>query len=145
MGTKAVDFYTKCLPENLASDQDRYKSEPYVYPEYVRGRGGMGHGQGGHTWLTGTAPTMHQSLVEWVLGLQPDYDGLMIEPAISKDWKEFSAKRNFRGATYEITVKNPNGVEKGVKSITVDGAAIEGNILPVHGDGKVHAVEVIMG
>ncbi len=145
MGTKAVDFYTKCLPENLASDQDRYKSEPYVYPEYVRGRGGMGHGQGGHTWLTGTAPTMHQSLVEWVLGLQPDYDGLMIEPAISKDWKEFTAKRNFRGATYEITVKNPNGVEKGVKSITVDGVAIEGNILPVHGDGKVHAVEVIMG
>ena len=144
-GTDAVNFYTKCLPENLASDQDRYKSEPYIYPEYVRGRGGLGFGQGGHTWLTGTAPTMHQSLTEWVLGLRPDYDGLTIDPKISKDWKEFSAKRIFRGATYEIVVKNPNGVESGVKSITVDGTVISGNTIKPHSDGKTHKVEVVMG
>ena len=144
-GEDAVAFYTKCLPENLASDQDRYKSEPYIYPEYVRGRGGEGFGQGGHTWLTGTAPTMHQSLIEWVFGIQADFDGLVINPAISKEWKEFSVKRNFRGATYDITIKNPNGVETGVKSITLDGKSIEGNTLPPIGDGKVHKVEVILG
>jgi len=144
-GTDAVNFYEKCLPENLASDQNRYKSEPYIYPEYVRGRGGFGFGQGGHTWLTGTAPTMHQSLTQWVLGLQPDYDGLTINPKISKDWKEFTAKRNFRGAVYEIHVKNPNGVECGVKSITVDGSEISGNLIKPHGDGKVHKVEVVLG
>jgi len=144
-GTDAINHYVKCLPENLASDQDRYKSEPYIYPEYVRGRGGLGFGQGGHTWLTGTAPTMHQSLTEWVLGLRPDYDGLTIDPKISKDWKEFSAKRNFRGATYEILVKNPNGVESGVKSITVDGKEISGNTIKPHSDGKMHKVEVVMG
>jgi cellobiose phosphorylase len=144
-GTDAVNYYEKCLPENLASDQDRYKSEPYVYPEYVRGRGGYGHGQGGHTWLTGTAPTMHQSLTEWVLGLQPDYEGLIIDPKISKDWQEFTAKRNFRRATYEIIVKNPNGVECGVKSLTVDGSAISGNLIKPHSDGKTHKVEVVLG
>jgi len=144
-GTDAVRFYEKCLPENLASDQDRYKSEPYVYPEYVRGRGGIGFGQGGHTWLTGTAPTMHQSLTEWVLGLQPDYDGLKINPKISKYWKEFSVKRNFRGAVYEIIVKNPNGVEHGIKSITVDKSEIQDNLIKPHRDGKVHKVEVVMG
>jgi cellobiose phosphorylase len=144
-GTDAVNFYEKCLPENLASDQDRYKSEPYVYPEYVRGRGGYGHGMGGHTWLTGTAPTMHQSLTEWVLGLQPDYEGLTINPKISKDWKEFTAKRNFRGASYEIIVKNPSGVEYGVKSLTVDGNTVSGNLIKPHSDGKTHKVEVVMG
>ena len=144
-GTDAVNYYEKCMPENLASDQDRYKSEPYIYPEYVRGRGGDGFGQGGHTWLTGTAPTMHQSLIEWIFGIQADYDGLVINPAISKEWKEFKVKRDFRGATYDITVKNPDGVETGVKSITLDGEAIEGNTLPPIGDGKVHTVEVIMG
>jgi cellobiose phosphorylase len=144
-GTDAVNFYEKCLPENLASDQDRYKCEPYVYPEYVRGRGGLGFGQGGHTWLTGTAPTMHQSLTEWVLGLQADYDGLIINPIIHKDWKEFSAKRNFRGATYEIHVKNPNGVECGVKSIKVDGIEIIDNIIRPHSDGKIHKVDVVLG
>jgi len=144
-GEDAVKYYEKCLPENLASDQDRYKSEPYVYPEYVRGRGGIGFGQGGHTWLTGTAPTMHQSLTEWVLGLRPDYDGLKIDPKISKDWKEFFAKRNFRGAVYEITVKNPNGVERGIKSISVDGKEISGDVIKPHGDAKTHKVEVVMG
>jgi len=144
-GTDAVNFYEKCLPENLASDQDRYKSEPYVYPEYVRGRGGIGFGQGGHTWLTGTAPTMHQSLTEWVLGMQPDYDGLRINPKVSTAWKEFTVKRKFRGATYEITVKNPSGAQGGVKSIKVDGAEISGNLIKPHGDGKVHTVEVVLG
>ena len=143
-GTDAVNFYEKCLPENLAGDQDRYKSEPYVYPEYVRGRGGYGFGQGGHTWLTGTAPTMHQSLTEWVLGLQPDYEGLRIDPKIHKDWKEFSVKRNFRGALYEITVKNPNGAEYGVKSIKVDGIEIKGNLIKAQSGGKVHKVEVVL-
>jgi len=144
-GTDAVNFYEKCLPENLASDQDRYKSEPYIYPEYVRGRGGFGFGQGGHTWLTGTAPTMHQSLTEWVLGLQPDYEGLRIDPKIHKDWKAFSVKRNFRGALYEIIVKNPNNAEYGVKSIKVDGIEINGNLIKPHSDGKTHKVEVLMG
>jgi cellobiose phosphorylase len=88
---------------------------------------------------------MHQSLTEWVLGLQPDYDGLKINPKISKNWKEFSAKRNFRGAVYEIAVKNPNGVEYGIKSITVDGNEISGNLIKPHSDGKVHKVEVVMG
>jgi cellobiose phosphorylase len=144
-GTDAVNFYEKCLPENLSSDQDRYKCEPYVYPEYVRGRGGFGFGQGGHTWLTGTAPTMHQSLTQWILGLHPDYNGLRIDPKISKGWKEFTAVRNFRGSRYEITVKNPEGVEFGIKSITVDGVAVEGNLIKPHSDGKTHKVEVIMG
>jgi len=143
-GTDAVKFYEKCLPENLASDQDRYKSEPYVYPEYVRGRGGLGFGQGGHTWLTGTAPTMHQSLTEWVLGIQPNYDGLKINPKIAKDWKEFTVKRHFRGADYDIIVRNPNGVECGVAKILVDGKEIEGNTIKPHNDGKTHKVEVIM-
>jgi cellobiose phosphorylase len=144
-GSDAVAFYEKCLPENLSSDQDRYKSEPYVYPEYVRGRGGLGFGQGGHTWLTGTAPTMHQSLTEWILGLQPDYQGLRIDPKISKDWKEVFVKRNFRGAVYEITISNSNGVEHGVKKLIVDSEEVEGNMILPHGDGKVHKVEAVMG
>ena len=144
-GQKAVDFYTKCMPENLASDQDRYKSEPYIYPEYVRGRGGEGFGQGGHTWLTGTAPTMHQSLIEWVFGLQPEYDGLAIRPCVAPSWTEFAIKRNFRGATYDIKFHNHDGAENGIKTIKVDGEFIDGIVLPVFDDGKTHAVEVTMG
>lgn len=144
-GKDAVACYLKTLPENLASDQDRYKSEPYVYPEYVRGRGGEEFGRGGHTWLTGTAPTMHQALVEYIFGIKADYDGLEVNPCVDPSWTEFSITRNFRNATYAISVTNPSNVEQGVKSVLVDGRLIRGNKLPVFGDGKTHSVEVVMG
>jgi cellobiose phosphorylase len=144
-GKDAVACYLKTLPENLASDQDRYKSEPYVYPEYVRGRGGEEFGRGGHTWLTGTAPTMHQALIEYIFGLKPAYDGLEIDPCVDPAWKEFSITRNFRGDVYKISISNPDQVERGVASIVVDGTAIKGKKLPLFNDGKVHVVKVVMG
>ena len=75
----------------------------------------------------------------------PDYDGLKIDPSIPSAWDGFTASRTFRGDTFEITISNPNHVCKGVKSVTVDGNAIDGNVLPVFGDGKTHKVEVVMG
>lgn len=144
-GADAVAHYQKNLPENMSADQDRYMSEPYVYPEYVRGKGIDSFGRGGHTWLTGTAPTMHMALTEYIYGIRAAYDGLEVDPSVASDWKEFSIQRNFRGARYDIQVSNPDGVEKGVSKITVDGKEIAGNILPVFSDNKTHVVNVIMG
>ena len=79
------------------------------------------------------------------LGIRPQYNGLMIDPCISDKWDGFTVTRKFRGDTFHITVTNPDHVMKGVKSITVDGKAIEGNVLPVYGDGKEHDVQVVMG
>ena len=56
-----------------------------------------------------------------------------------------TVKRVYRGAEYRITVENPNGVQKGVKHVTVDGQAIEGNVLPVAKAGSVCEVRVVMG
>lgn len=144
-GKDAVAQYLKNLPENMSSDQDRYKSEPYVYPEYVRGKDIEAHGRGGHTWLTGTAPTMHMALTEYVYGVRAEYKGLEIDPCVDPSWKEFTMERNFRGDRYEIKFSNPKGVERGVASIEVDGKAVEGNIIPALGDGKTHQVKVVMG
>ena len=144
-GRKAVAHYLKCLPENLSADQDRYRAEPYVYPEFVHGREAEDFGRGGHTWLTGTAPTMHTALLEYIYGVKPDYPGLRLDPCVDPTWTDFSVQRQFRGATYRIHFSNPEGVERGVQSINVDGKPIPGNLLPVFPDGKTHKVEVRMG
>ena len=81
----------------------------------------------------------------YILGVIPDWNGLKIDPSIPHEWDGFTVSRQFRGATYDITVQNPNHVCKGIASVTVDGKAIEGNVLPVFGDGKTHAVTVVMG
>ncbi len=144
-GNIAYDQYFKTLPENLSEDQDHFVVEPYVYPEYTTGPAHEEFGRAGHSWLTGTAPWMFFSGVEFILGIKPWYDGLIINPCIPDTWDEFTATRKFRGATYKITVKNPDHVEYGVKQVTVDGQVVEGNKVAVFGDGKEHTVEVIMG
>jgi cellobiose phosphorylase len=88
---------------------------------------------------------MHTALLEYIFGLKPEYAGLRIDPCVDPFWKDFSAVRHFRGAIHQIHFRNPEGVEHGIKEITVDGSPIQGNLLPVLSDGKTHAVEVLMG
>jgi cellobiose phosphorylase len=80
-----------------------------------------------------------------MFGIRPEYDGLLIDPCIPKDWKGFKASRKFRGATYNIEVVNPNEKSKGISKITVDGQSYKSNLIPVFGDGKEHSVIVVIG
>ncbi|MBR6243403.1 MAG: glycosyl transferase, partial [Ruminococcus sp.] len=101
-------------------------------------------GQGKNSWLTGTAAWNMVAISQYILGVQPDFDGLRVDPSIPHEWDGFKATRKFRGATYNITISNPNHVCKGVKSLTVDGKAIEGCVVPAC-EGGVHEVEVVLG
>lgn len=146
-GQKAYDLYMKTLPA-IASEKDpyNYAAERFVFPEYVSAPASAEHGRAGHTWLTGTAPTRQGVFMEWILGIRRDYNGLFIDPCVTPQWKEFSALRTFRKTVFNISFSNPNGVEKGVKEIKVDGKAIQGQTIPVeYCDGKSHTVEVLMG
>ncbi|MBE5941664.1 MAG: glycosyl transferase [Lachnospiraceae bacterium] len=152
-GDQAFKYYSEIAPAYTEEHSDLHKTEPYVYGQMIGGKDagsdigqtGKNFGQGKNSWLTGTAAWNMVAISQYILGIQPDFDGLKIDPSIPSAWDGLSATRQFRGDTYEITVKNPSHVCKGVKSVTVDGNAIEGNVLPVFGDGKTHTVEVIMG
>ena len=144
-GDIAYEYYRKALPMNPVIDIDRYEVEPYVYAEYVTSPDHPTFGQASHSWLTGTAVWMLRNGIDYILGAQPTYDGLKINPCISSGWRKYKITRRFRGDIYEITVKNPNGVCTGIKSIKVDGKKIKGDILPLFGDKQVHKVDVIMG
>jgi len=128
----------------LSEDQDLFAIEPYVYSEYTSGPDHAEFGKGGHSWLTGTVPWMFFSGVEFILGIRPRYDGLVIDPCILSKWDGYEVTRKFRGATYKITVKNPNHKEAGASEVKVDGKVIEGNKVPVFADGQEHIVEVTM-
>jgi cellobiose phosphorylase len=143
-GTIAYQQYYKTLPAVLSKDQDRFAVEPYVYPEYTTGPAHTEYGKGGHSWLTGTAPWMFFCGVEFILGVKPAFDGLIIQPCIPATWKGYEITRKFRGATYTITVKNPDHVECRVTRVTVDGREIAGNKVPAFTDGREHVVEVVM-
>ena len=62
---------------------------------------------------------------------------------IPADWREYTVRRVFRKAVYNIHVSNETNACRGVKSITVDGQRIEGTLLPLFNDGE-HRVEVVL-
>ncbi|HOQ01305.1 MAG TPA: glycosyl transferase [Acetivibrio clariflavus] len=144
-GDMAFEYYKKIAPAYVEEISDIHKTEPYVYAQMIGGKDARRMGEAKNSWLTGTAAWNFVAISQWILGVKPDYDGLKIDPCIPKDWDGYTVSRLFRGATYVIEVKNPDHVSKGVKKVTVDGKEIEGNIIPVFGDGKEHKVEVIMG
>ncbi len=144
-GDRAFEIYRKITPAYLEEISEIHRTEPYVYAQMVAGKDAPRHGEAKNSWLTGTAAWSFVAITQYILGIRPNYDGLEVDPCIPKDWEGYRVVRKFRGAIYEIVVKNPNHVSKGVKEIWVDGKRIEGKILPVFGDGKVHRVDVIMG
>ena len=142
-GDDAWRHYTKILPSYVEEKyQTLHKVEPYVNCQMVAGKDAARPGEGKNSWLTGTAAWMWYTVSEFILGIQPDYEGLRIDPCVPSTAKEYTVKRRFRGALYHIHVVNPDGHQKGVRTITVDGKSIDGNLVP-WSEGE-HQVEVVM-
>ena len=110
----------------------------------IAGKDAFRPGEAKNSWLTGTASWNFYAVTQYILGIRPDYDGLIIDPCIPQDWKSFKVSRQFRGATYHVTVDNPNGRMKGVKEIVVDGKTVLSNLIPLFMDGKSHNVKVVL-
>lgn len=142
-GDDAWRHYTKILPSYAEEKyQTLHKVEPYVNCQMVAGKDAARPGEGKNSWLTGTAAWMWYTVSEFILGIQPDYEGLRIDPCLPSTAKEYTVKRRFRGALYHIHVLNPDGHQKGVKRISLDGKAVSGNLVP-WSEGE-HQVEVVM-
>jgi cellobiose phosphorylase len=144
-GDKAFDYYTRIAPAYTEERSDIHRLEPYVYSQMIAGKDAKRFGEAKNSWLTGTASWNFVAISQYILGVQPEYDGLKINPVIPKEWDGYTVTRYFRGDTYQITVKNPKHVSCGIARVTVDNKEIDGNILPVFGDGKLHIVEVELG
>lgn len=144
-GNRAWEYYKKICPSYLEEISDLHKTEPYVYAQMVAGKDAFRPGEAKNSWLTGTASWNFYAISQYILGIQPEYDGLVVDPCIPSSWKEFSITRKFRGATYQINISNPNGVMKGIKALVVNGTAISGNRIPVQPKSSVNQIEVILG
>jgi len=142
---RAYEAYRKICPPNRSVDIDIYKAEPYVTPGNIDGPLSAYYGRGGWTWYTGSAQWLQRAATHWLLGISPEEGGLRLEPCIPADWDGFRVRRPFRNAVYEITVRNPQHVSRGIRSLSVDGCPLNSNLLPVFGDGLTHLVEAVMG
>ena len=120
-GDDAFAHWAKIAPSYTEAHSDLHKVEPYVYSQMIAGRDAAKPGEAKNSWLTGTAAWNWYAISQFILGVRPDYDGLVVDPCIPKSLKGYTVTRRFRGATYTITVRNPRGAESGVTDVTIDG------------------------
>ena len=144
-GDRAFKYYEQINPATKNDRIDEYECEPYVYPQNILGDEHPQFGLARNSWLTGTASWVYQAATQYILGIQPTYIGLRVDPCTPAFWDGFTVTRAFRGAVYQIRVQNPDGVCKGVRSVKVNGKGIPGNVVPILEEGKTHQIEVVMG
>ena len=144
-GDRAFEVYRRTCPAFIEDISDIHRTEPYVYSQMIAGRDAPGFGEAKNSWLTGTAAWSFLSVSQAILGVKPTLDGLRIDPCVPSGCKGYTVTRCYRGACYEIEVKNPTGAEHGVRELRVDGEIIEGDLIPVRAPGETVKVEVLMG
>lgn len=144
-GDEAWEYYRKICPAYLEDKSDLHKVEPYVYCQMTAGKDAYKPGEAKNSWLTGTAAWNWYAITQFILGIKPDYDGLVIDPCVPKNWEHYEIGRKFRDAEYRITINNPDGVNRGVKRLVVNGKEVEGNMVPHQPAGSVNTVEVTLG
>ncbi len=144
-GDRAFQVYARTAPAYIEDISEIHRTEPYVYSQMIAGKDAPSFGEGKNSWLTGTAAWTFLSISQAILGVVPTLDGLKVDPCIPAAMKGFTVSRRYRGATYEITVENPNGAQYGVKSVTVDGVAQSGNVIAPAPAGSTVKVKVVLG
>jgi len=144
-GDRAYEYYNQINPAAKNDIIDEYECEPYVYAQNILSNEHPQFGLGRNSWVTGTASWMYQAATRFILGIRPRYDGLEIDPCIPGKWNGYKVIRKYRNAVYNIEIKNPKNINRGISQLKVDGRRINGNIAPVFGDNKNHLVEAVMG
>ncbi|SEK71824.1 cellobiose phosphorylase [Pseudobutyrivibrio ruminis] len=143
-GDRAFEVYKKTCPSYIEDISEIHRTEPYVYSQMVAGADARFHGEAKNSWLTGTAAWTFTNISQYILGIYPTLEGLSVNPCTPAAFGDFNITREYRGVIYNIEIKNPNQVQKGVASLTVDGKEIEGNVIPFDSSKKTVNVVATM-
>ncbi len=144
-GDRAFQIYKETCPAYTEEISEIHRTEPYIYCQMVAGCDAKFHGEGKNSWLTGCAAWTFVNIFQYILGVYPTHKGLSINPCTPKGFGDFTITREYRDAIYNINVKNPSDVEKGVAKLIVDGKEVSGTVIPYEAGKKQYNVEVIMG
>jgi cellobiose phosphorylase len=137
-GDQAHDYYTRINPSAREAISDVHRCEPYVYAQTIAGRDASTPGEAKNSWLTGTAAWNYAAITQWILGIRPTLAGLKVAPVMPTHWSGFRVQRDYRGATYHISVERA-GLGDSV-SLTVDGRPIVGQVVPLPPAGQAEVI-----
>jgi len=140
---RAFEYWKKIAPAYREAISELHRMEPYVYSQMIAGKGSRRHGEAKNSWLTGTAAWNFVALSQWILGIRPAFDGLVVEPRLPSHIKTAVIHRYFRGAHYEIEVENRTN--DGPVTLTVNGKAQSGTLVLAAAPGTRVQIRATVG
>ncbi len=144
-GEEAYDLWKKISPTTHAREEaDHYRLEPYVYCQNVTGPDSPDFGEGNYHWLSGTASWVYRAVLDHILGLKPEWEGLRIDPSLPPHWEEVEVERDFRGNRWTVEYHQPEGGNSEVEKILVNGEAVEDTLITLPDSEKAMHVEVYL-
>ena len=143
-GSMAMKYYRALCPAAQNDKIEIRQSEPYSYCQFIMGPDHSAFGRARHPFMTGSGGWSYFAATRYILGVRPQFGGLLVDPCVPADWRRFEITRVWRGAAYHITVENPHGVEKGVASVICNGLPVDG-LIPVQPAGSGNQAVVTMG
>ncbi|MEJ2616621.1 MAG: N,N'-diacetylchitobiose phosphorylase, partial [Ignavibacteriaceae bacterium] len=143
-GNRAYEYFKKFMPSAYNTKAEVRQTEPYVYAQFTNSVYSPRYGASRLPWLSGTASWAYYTAAQYILGVQPDYNGLRLEPCIPSDWKEIKISRRFRNKDFSITIKNENGKQKGITKLIINGKEISGNLIPIEKMKDMNEVVAVM-
>jgi cyclic beta-1,2-glucan synthetase len=146
-GERAAKILRLINPIEHARDPEtvwRYGVEPYVIAADVYRLPGR-VGQGGWSWYTGSAAWMYRAWVEEVLGLKIRGDHMQMDPVIPGWWEGFSLRYRHGESIYEIRIENPEGCQRGVSWLEMDGQRLPDGVIPLERGFVKHRILVRLG
>ncbi|HEY9165749.1 MAG TPA: N,N'-diacetylchitobiose phosphorylase [Candidatus Kryptonia bacterium] len=144
-GNEAYEIFKNYMPASYNDCAEVREIEPYVYCQSTEAPPSPRAGASRLPWLSGSASWAYFAATQYILGIKPEIDGLVIDPCVPSDWKSFKVSRVFRGKKINIQITNPNGVQSGVVKIVMNGKEISGKVMPLDLMRDINEVQVLMG
>ena len=144
-GNRAYQYLRSYLPAAFNSKAEIREIEPYVVCQSTHSKYSPGFGKSRIPWLSGSATWTYYAITQYILGIRPEYHGLRIDPCIPAEWRALTIQRIFRGMKFDITIRNENGVEKGIQKMVLNGIEIQGNLIELNDMREKNEVRIIMG
>ncbi len=142
---RALEILRKIAPMMEEQDPEITRAAPYSYVNSYVGPCYPAHeGRTLTNWYTSSASWTLFAITDWMLGVRPTHQGLLIDPCLPSDWERARLRRVWRGAEYEVAISKPPGLVTGRVEVMVDGKPIQGNLVEAFGDGRRHRVEVTL-
>lgn len=145
-GNKAADLLKMVSPilhTPTAEANKLYRVEPYVIAGDIYDLKNQ-VGRGGWTWYTGSASWVYRVWLEEILGFKLRGQTLSFNCSIPKEWDQFKLRYRYKTSNYDITVTNPDHLNSGNPSITLDGVLLSSVEIPLIDDGGQHKVDIVL-